>query len=273
MRMRDAINDPGQGSGSGDDRYGFDEAAGCAWVIDGATDVGAVRLFPEAESDAAWLADALSTRFLSPPAAHESPLAYFADVVGDVADRLTAEAAVDIASAPRDSWPTASFIWLRVKPEGVETVRFGDCLALVRGADYGLSVFGDVGRADQESRQAAAFAQASWEDKLPHLRAQRAGYNTPGVFVEPGGTPSLMEHLVVEAGQPGPEARALLMSDGLYRLVAPFGAFDHQTLLNLVEDLGLAEAITRLRALERAPDGPARFKAADDATGLLVLLD
>ncbi len=38
------VNLPG-GTGTGDDRVGFDEARQTAWVIDGATDVSDARLF------------------------------------------------------------------------------------------------------------------------------------------------------------------------------------------------------------------------------------
>ena len=47
----ETLNWPGGGlNGSekkvtGDDRFGFDEAAGKAWVLDGATDLGPYRLF------------------------------------------------------------------------------------------------------------------------------------------------------------------------------------------------------------------------------------
>src|SRR5690349_5390524 len=66
-------------SGTGDDRYVFDEAAGWACVIDGATDVGPVRIFSKAESDAARFAEIFAAELLSSPAtAGESPPAYIA---------------------------------------------------------------------------------------------------------------------------------------------------------------------------------------------------
>ena len=53
MKLVDYIASPGSKlgggmkSGAGDDRYVFDEAAGWACVIDGATDVGPVRIFAQ----------------------------------------------------------------------------------------------------------------------------------------------------------------------------------------------------------------------------------
>ena len=45
---------------TGDDRFGFDETIGTAWVMDGATDLGPFRIFETDESDAAWIAQALT---------------------------------------------------------------------------------------------------------------------------------------------------------------------------------------------------------------------
>ncbi len=49
------VNDPGMPGKTGDDRVGFDAAAGTVWVLDGATDVTDLRPFPACESGAAWI--------------------------------------------------------------------------------------------------------------------------------------------------------------------------------------------------------------------------
>ena len=69
----------GDGAGdAGDDRYVFDEAAGWACVIDGATDVGPVRIFAKGETDAARFAELFAAELLAAPAgANESLQAYF----------------------------------------------------------------------------------------------------------------------------------------------------------------------------------------------------
>ncbi len=270
MRMRDAINDPGKGSGTGDDRYGFDEAAKIAWVVDGATDVGRVRLFPQLESDAAWLAEVLSTRFLTPPPEGQSLEAYFADVVKDLGERARSEAQFELANTPRDSWPTAAFVWTRKRNDVLDIVSFGDCAVLIQD-EVGVRAFADVGKHDSEAERAQAFANTTWEEKLPYLQREREAYNTPGVFVDPlGGEPVLPSRIKVETIPIADGGRVLLMSDGLYRLVTPFGDVSDEGLMRLVEQNGLADAVTRLRHLERDPSGPARFKTSDDATGLLI---
>ena len=51
ISVKESINWPGAGltadtpKVTGDDRFGFDESAGTAWVLDGATDLGPFRLF------------------------------------------------------------------------------------------------------------------------------------------------------------------------------------------------------------------------------------
>lgn len=274
MRMRDAVNDPGKGQGTGDDRYGFDEGAGTAWVVDGATDVGSVRLFPDWESDAAWFAEALSTRFITPPAADEAAEDYLRAAITDVAARTAGEARFDLANAPRDSWPVAALIWIRVQADAVEIARFFDCVALVQDGAGGVQVFSEALRPDEEEKDAGRFDGLSWEAKLPHLRASRAAVNTPGRFLDPtGAQTSFARDLVVDRIPRPAGGRILLMSDGLYRLVAPFSAMTDRELLDTAADQGLGAVVTKLRGLERAPGGPSRWKQSDDAAGVLLDLD
>ena len=87
MKLIDSISFPGSKlgggmkTGTGDDRYAFDEAAGWACVIDGATDVGPVRIFSAAESDAARYAEIFAAEIVAGPAdAREIPQAWFAKV-------------------------------------------------------------------------------------------------------------------------------------------------------------------------------------------------
>ncbi len=277
MHLIDSINAPGGAHGAGDDRYGFDEAAGTAWVIDGATDVGAIRLFPQAESDAAWYADALSARLLSGPRPAEPATAYMARVLEDVAARLARDADHDMAHVPRDSWPLASLLWLRQTADSVEIVQIGDCAAVFQ-TDAGVQAFSDVERTEREAAAAAQMAHWDWGDKLPALRDSRVEYNTPGFcWPDPDRRPRALDVMRVSRLSLGPRQahaprHALLMSDGLFRLVSPFHAYDEPGLMQLVLEQGLGEAVTRLRALETAPQGPARHKSSDDAAGLLLAL-
>ena len=55
IRLLDSVNDPGRSRDS-EDPVGCDPHRGLAWVIDGATNVCATRLFPATPSDAFWFA-------------------------------------------------------------------------------------------------------------------------------------------------------------------------------------------------------------------------
>src|SRR5690606_25940251 len=73
MKLIDSTSSPGSKlgggmkTGSGDDRYAFDEAGEWACVIDGATDVGPVRVFSRGESDAAYFADVFASLVMRDP--------------------------------------------------------------------------------------------------------------------------------------------------------------------------------------------------------------
>jgi len=70
-------------------------------------------------------------------------------------------------------------------------------------------------------------------------------------------------------------AHILLCSDGLSALVDRYHAYDAAGLVRAALDKGLQELGRELRAIEAADAGGAkhpRFKASDDATGLLLRL-
>ena len=114
------VNDPGVPGKTGDDRAGFDAAAGTAWVLDGATDVTDLRPFPACESGAAWIAEALSDRLMQAPQSGETPEAYFASVLADVRQRAEAETRIPLDKLPGEALPIASGIWMWL--EGGEAV-------------------------------------------------------------------------------------------------------------------------------------------------------
>src|SRR6185295_13557099 len=121
MKLVDYIAMPGSKlgggmkSGAGDDRYVFDEAAGWACVIDGATDVGPVRLFGRGESDAARFAELFATELLAVPAAiSESPQAYITRFLPRLRAAAEKEAKIPLKDAPLASYPTAAATWVRI---------------------------------------------------------------------------------------------------------------------------------------------------------------
>ncbi|MEE2525894.1 hypothetical protein V0U79_05915 [Hyphobacterium sp. HN65] len=284
LTFLDAVNFP-SGSGTGDDRYGFDEGAGTAWVVDGATDVGTMRLFPEAidtgegqilgwESDAAWYAERLSERFTRPPEQLESTRAYLERCIRDMAAKANEDAAVPIAGQPRHNLPSAGGIWMRRQDDHLEFAGLGDCMAIVE-IDGHCQIIGDVegiraeyrmwGKAIGEQDRAAGFAKA---------REIRNVMNTDGNHWVFSLHPEAAAHAGIEQVRLRRENRILLMSDGFFRLIEPYQAYTAaQLMAEACEPDGLPALANALRARERNPEDDAamgRLKTSDDACAVLV---
>ena len=70
-----------------------------------------------------------------------------------------------------------------------------------------------------------------------------------------------------------PGTRILLMTDGFYRLVSPYGRYTDAGLIEAVNAKGLGPLMQELRGLESNPADDAklgRIKTSDDATALLL---
>jgi hypothetical protein len=172
------VNDPGTPGKSGDDRYGFD-AAGRAWVIDGATDATDLKPFPGAESGAAWLAETVSARLMSGPGAGESASAYFGRVLTDVRSEAERNSKVPLASLPGEAMPVASAMWLRREEGACEFVWAGDCFAIAGTGAGEARLIGTQEKADAETREAARMLSLSQAERWAILQAQRRGANAP----------------------------------------------------------------------------------------------
>ncbi|MEO0551007.1 MAG: hypothetical protein AAFZ91_13890 [Pseudomonadota bacterium] len=277
MRILESINSPGKGTGTGDDRFGFDEAAGLAWVLDGSTDVGGRRVMPSQESDAAWFADALSVQFASSGAApDEAGPAYLSRSIAAVAKRAAKEATEDLSQAPRYTLPTAAGVWLRQLSERtVEVLSLGDCICLIETAN-GLDVIGYMEKPAEEAAGARKLLELSDTERLAALQTQRAAHNTDGGYWCFGLQPEAAERALHRQVEFMPGARALLMSDGFFRLITPYDYFSLQGLMDEAKEVGLADIMDALRSLERSPDDNARMgrlKTSDDACAVLLGFD
>lgn len=280
MNVIDAIAAPGSAleggikSGAGDDRYGFDQSVGVAWAIDGATDVGPIRLFPDAESDAAWFAEATSRAFAAtPPGDAEAPADYMRRIVEQLAATSDREALVRLAQAPRASYPTAALVWLRARAGRLEGFAMGDALAIVRQPGGEISLIGDAGKQADESARARRVMAMTKDDRKKWLQDLRAIHNTLQGYWVFGVQPEAVEHALFGSAPCPPGTRALLVTDGFYRLVSPYGRMTDAELIARAGSDGLGVLMTELRALEASPGDDAaigRFKTSDDATALLV---
>jgi serine/threonine protein phosphatase PrpC len=285
LTFLDAVNVP-SGPGTGDDRYGFDEGQGTAWVVDGATDVGTRRLFPDIgeapdapdfgwASDAAWYADRLSGQFLNPPQPDETPTAYLERVIADI-DRLARrDAVVPIDEQPRYNLPSAGGIWMRRVDDRLEFAGLGDCVAIVRTGGYTQFIGQlDLIRTEHALNRKQLAEPAGKAGGYASAREARNRMNTEGAHWVFSLHPEAAAHAEVTQMQIRGEAHVLLMSDGFFRLVEPYALYDINTLMDrALEDDALPDLIAQLRASEQNPEDDirlGRLKTSDDACAVLV---
>jgi len=283
----DAVNFPATGR-TGDDRYGFDESAGTAWVVDGATDVGTRRVLPaeaeeaqgfvQYESDAAWYAEALSERFTRAPEAGEPAKAYLERVIRDVAARAEDAALTPLSDEPRHNLPSAGGIWARRDGDAVEFAMLGDCIGILRTGGQ-TRVIGNL--------EAVKAEHATNREQLARPEGKAGGYasarddrnriNTEGAHWVFSIHPEAAARATVERVRISGESHLLLMSDGFFRLVEPYRRYDASQLMDAaLEDDALLDLVGELRAQETNPEDDVRIgrlKTSDDACALLLRVD
>lgn len=280
MKLLDQVMAPGSRlggglkSGAGDDRFAFDESAGWACVIDGATDVGPIRIYPDAESDAAHFAQIFADQLVAHPAqAAETTPDYIARLAGLVGEAALRETRFPREHIPLASLPTAAATYLRARHALLEGATLGDTLAVIRQPDGAISLLGDGGKPADESARAKRVMAMTPEARLKWLQDLRAIHNTDRGYWVFGVQPEAATKVVHQGAPCPPGTRALLMTDGFYRLVSPYGRYDDAQLVARASDVGLGTLMVELRGLEASPEDDAkigRFKTSDDATALLV---
>lgn len=274
LSILQSINSPGKGHGTGDDRFGHDEAAGTAWVVDGATDLTDLRLFKSQESDAAWLAEALSGILMMTPHAGQPVKAYFTAVLEKLRQAARKTSKLDIANVPPEALPIASGMWIRAGDRQTDFAWLGDCMGLVRLTSGEVRVIGTEEKADRETETSRRMAAATPEEKRAELRRIRAIQNTAPEHAIFGLSPHAADNLSTASLPTAQIQQVVLMTDGLWRLVAPYGLMSPEDLMSLIDDGGLDTALRRLREHEAsaAMDRAVRFKAADDACAVYAQL-
>jgi hypothetical protein len=280
MKLIDSISFPGSKlsggmkTGTGDDRYAFDEAANWACVIDGATDVGPVRIFAAAESDAARYAEIFAREIVVGPAdPRESPQAWFARLLIRIRAAVEREVKIPLKHAPLASYPTAAASWVRAKNGKLEGATLGDTIAIVSAASGEVSVFGEASKAADEQARARRVMPMTPDDRLKWLQDVRAIHNTPEGYWVFGVQPEAAAHIIHRSVLAPPGTRVLLMTDGFYRLVSPYGRYSDAQLIEAASAHGLGALMRELRAMEASPEDDVkigRFKTSDDATALLL---
>jgi hypothetical protein len=279
MEVIDYIAAPGSAlgggikSGRGDDRYVFDEAAGWACVIDGATDVGPVRIFPEGESDAAVFAELFAQVLLAEQPGASAPAAYFERILPRLRDEAAKAARVKLADAPLASYPTAAATWVRVHGGKIEGATLGDSMAIVRTPDGRVTVLGEASKPAEEQGRAKRVMAMTADERLKWLQGVRAIHNTEKGYWVFGVQPQAAAHIIHQSAAAPAGTHVLVMTDGFYRLVSPYGRYSDATLIEAAMAKGLGPLMQELRSLEASPEDDAkigRFKTSDDATALLL---
>lgn len=261
-----AVNDPGKPGRTGDDRYGFDEAGGRAWVLDGATDVSPLRPFPRHESGAAWIAETLSAWLLAHPPEGRSREAYWTAALEAMREAARKDSKVPPENLPMDTSPIASGFHVALGEDKAEFNWLGDCMAMVRSGSGEVRVLGALSVSEEETADALRLNAMNEEDKWEDLRRQREAQNTPGHWIF-GLDTTAAAHVSAETVSVAPGTEILLMSDGFYRLIDPFRAFTPETLLEAAGEHDLLALVRRLRDIEiAARDQGLRVKAHDDAS-------
>jgi hypothetical protein len=265
------VNDPGVPGKTGDDRAGFDAAAGTAWVLDGATDVTDLRPFPACESGAAWIAQALSDRLMQGPQSGETPEAYFASVLADVRQRADAESKIPLEKLPGEALPIASGIWMQLQGGEAVVVFMGDCMALVRSWSE-VRLIGHAEKAEDETAAARCVLALTPEERMGWLRQSRRMSNEIGTGFGLG--PEVVSNLKIARIPMGPGDEVCLMSDGLYRLISPYATHTLESLMADLSEKGLPALIRVLRDFEGTPheDIP-RIKRRDDASAVYLKIE
>jgi hypothetical protein len=243
-------------------------------VVDGATDVGPVRIFAAAESDAARYAEIFAETIVRHPAdAREIPQAWFARLLPRLRAAIEREVKIPLKDAPLASYPTAAATWVRHRKGRLEGATLGDSIAIVKSPDGAVTVFGEAGKAADEQGRAKTVMAMTPEEQLKWLQDVRAIHNTRGGYWVFGVQPEAADHIVHQTCDAPAGTKALVMSDGFYRLVSPYGRYTDEGLIDAVVARGLGALMRELREMEASPEDDARigrFKTSDDATALLV---
>ena len=251
-----------------------------AWVIDGATGLADRAWVPAGPTDAAWLAEMLSTAFARADPGTRAPRDYFGELLQRVAASYHA-AVPDWQSLPPWALPSAAATWLRVAGRSLELAWQGDCVAVIETASGRVLAGAEEARTWEDdinevvrARLAALPGPSIMTALIDELRRRRARLNQPDGYWMLGVDPRAAAALDVRTVALEAPARVLLASDGLWRLVDHFRVFDAAGLLAAAFDGGLARLIAQLRALEA--DDPdcrrvPRVKPRDDTTGLTLI--
>lgn len=258
-----------------------DGSVSAAWVIDGATPLGAAepRTANEQVSCFAWslsssLRDALSAPAAELTAAVETARARAAKRLADRWPQLRHPGQM----------PTATLSLVRRTVAGLEVYVLGDSPLWIEtddGEPVGLEDPQFRGgeqrliRSWHRLREQGMGAREAYDRLLEGQAAGRARRNTPDGLWILGDSPQAAAHGHRQMLPGSDPRRVCLLSDGLERAVAPFGLLGRTALFEALHEGRALRPIQSLRAAERADDRRLvhpRLGVHDDITGLAAML-
>jgi hypothetical protein len=271
LTVLDQANDPGNGCDS-EDRVGHRAGEGIAWIIDGATDVCAERLFPEAPSDAFWFADAAQALLEALPSG--PPATVVGALIDGLRQRVEERSGAPVERIPPGDMPSAALTRMQIDPDTkrLTFASLADCTAIVQAPDGLGRVVDKAPPMLDEQAQARALITGG-ADIPAVLRAERAMMNRRDGYPVLSVHSEAVAHLDIRTAATTPGTRVLLCTDGFYRLVDMYRLLDDDGLIRAAFDQGLAALVRRLRGFEADASDDVRFgrfKTSDDAAALLL---
>jgi len=272
MRLVDSWTDAGRPSN--EDAWGATPAA--AWVIDGTKGPFEPSLTP-GPTDATWYAQLLNICLLEHFAA--APLDP-RGALASAAEELSRSYRREAKAAPAHEQPSACLALASLDKSGeMHLFNIGDCRILVEKAGA-IRQFGSSGIVPFETAAIAELVplRARGADPWPRLRAifrrnfEEAMNKPGGYWVTHPTLPWLpaVQQMTLSAGEAD---HLLIASDGFFRLVNVFGAYDEAKLVATALAGGLAALGAELREMESKDADCLRYprlKAMDDASAVLV---
>jgi hypothetical protein len=179
MTVRDRLDLAGGAVNEGRTGFARFADAACAWVIDGATGLADREYVPHAPTDAAWLAERLSSCLAATDPARLEVAGYFADILTGIAAEYDG-LVPDAAALPPYALPSAAAVWAATDKNRIAVAWLGDCRAIVaQGHDVTV-----IGAADE----------SPWEDGINDVVRDR-------LTCAPGPVGSLLDALALELRQ------------------------------------------------------------------------
>lgn len=275
-------------AGSAAGGTGNDDAFGATgqylWVVDGATDVGVMRCTRHT-SDAAWLAETIHHWLLHATQGQTArPLQVLLQgLEAHLRAAFAAELrAAGLAQVDRRDAPTACLGLVYLAGSELQAVCVGDVSIAALAAHAVPWLLSDrehevcAARTRfvlREARNEGLSGEAMRQRIRPVLRANRALANQPDGYRIVHPQQSWAAGAAVHTVCLPQDARVLLATDGLWRLVDVFRDCDAQGLVERLDALGFDHVVAHLRSLEAAdPEGQlyVRVKCHDDATAVLA---